>query len=173
MNYLKNCVFVSCLCFVFFSASLLAATTVSGEFKQLKYFAGFSKPFISKGEFTLEGEKLLWYVKTPVQSTLLIENGQVFVKNKEGELTPQPGSEQFVGLLTDLLALDMKALYARFDVTNQTGCLLLKPKDTLLKQLFSHFILCENNQRVQSITLNEHSGSNTVIEFSYANTPNN
>ncbi|MEJ2913466.1 MULTISPECIES: outer membrane lipoprotein carrier protein LolA [unclassified Pseudoalteromonas] len=173
MNYLKNCVFVSCFYFVFFSTSLLATPSVSGEFKQLKYFSGFSKPFISKGEFTLEGEKLLWHVKTPAQSTLLIEDGQVFVKNKGGELTHQPGSEQFVGLLTDLLALNMEALRTRFDVSNQGDCLLLKPKDAMLKQLFSHFILCENNERVESVTLNEHSGSSTQIDFSYANTSNN
>lgn len=169
MRFLNNLISIGYTLSIFFCASVCATAHLSGEFKQSKHFAGFSKPFVSEGVFTLEDKKLNWHVMKPVESTLLIENGHVFVKNNEGKLEPQPGSEQFVGLLTDLLAMDIAALQARFDVTEQEECLILIPKDTLLSQLFSNFILCENNKRVNSLTLNEHAGSNTLIEFYYKN----
>jgi hypothetical protein len=147
------------------------AATINGEFKQFKQFAGFANPFVSSGVFTLSDNKLVWQVQTPVQNTLVVENGQVLIENSQGELKPQPGSEQFVGLLTDLLRVDMDALEARFTIEQHQECSLLTPKEPLLQQLFSYFSLCRHQQVVHSITLYEHSGSKTSIEFSYPNTP--
>ncbi|WP_372760558.1 outer membrane lipoprotein carrier protein LolA [Pseudoalteromonas sp.] len=159
------------ICVSILIVSGVNASAIEGEFKQFKQFAGFAEPFVSTGVFSLHQEKLIWQVQTPVQNTLVVENGQVLIENSQGELRPQPGSEQFVGLLTDLLRVDMNALAARFNIEAQQECLLLTPKDTLLQQLFSYFKLCQSQQVVSSITLYEHSGSKTTIEFSYPETP--
>jgi hypothetical protein len=147
------------------------AATINGEFKQSKQFAGFAEPFVSRGIFSISDEQLIWQVQTPVQNTLVLENGQVLIENAQGQLTPQPGSEQFVGLLSDLLRVDMDALEARFTIEQRSDCSLLTPKDALLQQLFSYFSLCKHQQVVDSITLYEHSGSKTTIEFSYPTSP--
>lgn len=167
MNVFK-CVLVNLL--ILFASSANAAT-INGEFKQFKQFAGFAQPFVSSGVFSLSDDKLIWQVQTPVQNTLVVENGQVLIENDQGELKPQPGSEQFIGLLTDLLRVDMNALEARFSIEQQQECSLLTPKDPLLQQLFSYFSLCKHQQVVNSITLYEHSGSKTTIEFSYPTSP--
>ena len=149
----------------------LKADIVTGEFKQYKQLAGFASPFVSSGVFSLNAKKLVWEVEQPVKSALIVENGQVLVENAKGEFVPQPGSEQFVGLLTDLLSVDMSALATRFSIKAQNNCLQLTPKEALLQQLFSHFTLCESDKTVHSIILYEHSGSKTTIEFSYPEQP--
>ncbi|ALQ10232.1 MULTISPECIES: outer membrane lipoprotein carrier protein LolA [Pseudoalteromonas] len=167
MNFLKCFTLSIAISFLLF-CSVVNAAAIKGEFKQYKQFNGFAKPFISSGVFSLIDEKLIWQVKMPVESMLIIENGKVLAQNANGELIPQPGSEQFVGLLSDLLSVNMSALETRFDIVKmQDGCTQLTPKEAMLQQLFSDFILCNTAKQVSSITLNEHSGNNTKIEFTY------
>ena len=168
MNFLKCFTLCIAISFLLFCTEVNAAA-IKGEFKQYKQFNGFAKPFISSGVFSLIDEKLIWQVKMPVQSMLIIENGKVLAQNANGELVPQPGSEQFIGLLSDLLSVNMSAMETRFDIAKMQGnCTQLTPKEGMLQQLFSDFILCETAKQVSSITLNEHSGNNTKIEFTYS-----
>ena len=168
MNFLKCFTLSIAISFLLF-CTVVNAAAIKGEFKQYKQFNGFAKPFISSGVFSLIDEKLIWQVKMPVESMLIIENGKVLAQNANGELIPQPGSEQFVGLLSDLLSVNMSALETRFDIAKMQGsCTQLIPKEAMLKQLFSDFILCETAKQVSSITLNEHSRNNTKIEFTYS-----
>lgn len=168
MNFLTCFTLSLAISFLLF-CSVVNAAPIKGEFKQYKQFNGFAKPFISSGVFSLIDEKLIWDVKTPVESKLVIENGQILAQGANGELVPQPGSEQFVGLLSDLLSVNMSALETRFNIIKtQDSCTKLAPKEALLKQLFSDFVLCESDKQVSSITLNEHSGNNTKIEFTYS-----
>ncbi|MBH0069142.1 outer membrane lipoprotein carrier protein LolA [Pseudoalteromonas sp. NZS100] len=168
MNFLKCFTLSIAISFLLF-CTVVNAAAIKGEFKQYKQFNGFAKPFISSGVFSLIDEKLIWQVKMPVESMLIIENGKVLAQNANGELIPQPGSEQFVGLLSDLLSVNMSALETRFDIAKMQGsCTQLTPKEAMLQQLFSDFILCETAKQVNSITLNEHSGNNTKIEFTYS-----
>ncbi len=167
MNLLKCFTLSVAISFLLF-CSVVNAAPIKGEFKQHKQFNGFAKPFISSGVFSLIDEKLIWQVKMPVESMLIIENGKVLAQNANGELIPQPGSEQFVGLLSDLLSVNMRALETRFDIAKMQGsCTQLTPKEAMLQQLFSDFILCEAAKQVSSIVLNEHSGNKTKIEFTY------
>ncbi len=167
MNFLKCFTLSIAISFLLF-CSVVNAAPIKGEFKQYKQFNGFAKPFISSGVFSLIDEKLIWQVKMPVESMLIIENGKVLAQNANGELIPQPGSEQFVGLLSDLLSVDMSALETHFDIAKMQGsCTQLTPKEAMLQQLFSDFILCEAAKQVSSIVLNEHSGNKTKIEFTY------
>lgn len=141
----------------------------AGKFSQEKYFAGFSKPFISSGVFVLEQEQLKWQVTKPITSTLLIKNGQVYVEDSQGDAVIQPGAAPFVNLLQAIITNDLSALEQQFTIANDTqaGCSLLLPKDQLLSQLFVSFQLCALDGNVQQVRLNEHNNNYTIIHFEY------
>ena len=142
----------------------------SGQFRQEKYFAGFAKPFISSGVFVLEPEQLKWQVTKPINNTLLIKNGQVYVENAQGEAMAQPGAAPFVNLLQAIITHDLDALGKQFTVSDDTqaGCSLLQPNDQLLSQLFVSFQLCAEQGSVQQVRLNEHNANYTIIHFNYS-----
>ncbi|MDQ9091766.1 outer membrane lipoprotein carrier protein LolA [Pseudoalteromonas haloplanktis] len=165
--------------FVLFCLSCLLTTVISaaeqppnraGEFSQEKYFAGFTKPFISSGVFLLDAEQLKWQVTKPVTNTLLIKNGQVYLENAQGEVVLQPGAAPFVSLLQAIISHDLDALKPQFTFSadTQEGCSLLLPKDQLLSQLFVSFQLCVVSGNVQQVRLNEHNANYTIIRFNYS-----
>ncbi|NMM42422.1 LolA family protein [Pseudoalteromonas arctica] len=142
----------------------------AGEFRQEKYFAGFAKPFISSGVFVLEPKQLKWQVTKPINNTLLIKNGQVYVDDSQGDAVLQPGAAPFVNLLQAIITHDLGALEQQFTVSDDTpaDCSLLQPKDQLLSQLFVSFQLCAVDGNVQQVRLNEHNANYTIIHFKYA-----
>ncbi|HEA17991.1 MAG TPA: outer membrane lipoprotein carrier protein LolA [Pseudoalteromonas prydzensis] len=159
---------LGCLLTTIISASEQPHNKV-GEFSQEKYFAGFTKPFISSGVFTLDPEQLKWQVTKPVINTLLIKSGQVYVENAQGEAVLQAGAAPFVNLLQAIISHDLDALGQQFTLSDDTqaGCSLLLPKDQLLSQLFVSFQLCTSDGNVQQVRLNEHNANYTIIHFNY------
>ena len=55
-----------------------------------------------------------------------------WLKMLKGSFVPQPGSEQFVGLLTDLLSVDMSALATRFSIKAQKQLPATNPKRSVV-----------------------------------------
>ena len=139
----------------------------AGEFKQAKYFAGFSKPFLSNGTFLLSDEQLLWQVTHPVSSKLLVKNNEVYVESSQGTLVRQAGAAPFIRVLEAVIANDESQLSEQFEVlhSDTSTCTVLAPKEALLATLFSTFELCISNEHVSSVRLNEVSGNYTVLSF--------
>ena len=154
---------------VFFPVFASSAVTEQGTFSQEKHFKGFNKPFISTGSFELAEDGLTWQVESPVKSTLLIKQGQVYTLNAKGEPQLQKGAEPYVNLLQAILKHDEVALAEQFTMAEhaEPGCQTLLPKDDLLKQLFSQFELCVAAEQVSRVRLQEVNGNFTVLRFAY------
>ncbi|WP_105201464.1 LolA family protein [Pseudoalteromonas sp. T1lg10] len=149
-----------------------------GNFSQAKTFAGFNQPFISKGEFTLSSEQLLWHTLTPIDSLLKIDGDGVFERQADGQFRRQGQSGPYSSLLQALLAQDQAQL-AQFFTSSEAqppasllesaySCQQLEPITQELKGLFSHFISClDSQERVRFIGLYEHSGTVTEISLNF------
>ena len=149
------------------------AAAEQGKFEQSKLFAGFQKPFISQGQYTLSDEQLVWHTKQPVVSELKIDASGVYERQSDGTYTQQANTGPYGALLPALLAQDTHALERYFSTeavappaalaAQNDECVQLTPVTGELKSVFSHFISCAQQSQVRFIGLYEGNGTTTEI----------
>lgn len=134
------------------------------EFTQHKQIKGLSRPLLSQGYMQLSKDQLLWHTQKPVDQRVLIEATGVS-QWSSGEFKAVAGTEMIGQLMLAVVQKDTSFLLQYFDATTgQPDCIELRPKQAPVNQFFSQIMLC-GQQQLQSIQLNEISGSQTLISL--------
>lgn len=148
-----------------------------GDFVQSRQIAGFRQPVESSGHFVVaRGTGLLWHTTRPFESLLSATGERLRVSNGEGqpEMTldarREPMLRTISGLLQSVVAADIAALEAQFDVqvrlVGDAGWeLALQPRETMLRERFPSMELA-GAAHVATVVLREHGGDTTTIRFS-------
>ena len=134
------------------------------EFTQHKQIKGLSRPLVSQGYMQLSNDQLLWHTQKPVDQQVLVEAGGVS-QWRAGEFKAVAGTEMIGQLMLAVVQKNTSFLLQYFDAkTGQPDCIELIPNQAPVNQFFSQIILC-GQQQLQSIQLNEISGSQTLIRL--------
>jgi len=121
------------------------------DFTQEKQFTFLSTPIKSSGILKVNKGNILWQVNTPVFSKLLIIDSQIF---QYEEVKTSEGISNFYREMATHASIEtlIQAVFTgninkqQWNVTEKKGCLLLKPKDTMLTQALSLLELCIGEQ---------------------------
>lgn len=134
------------------------------EFTQHKQIKGLSRPLVSQGYMQLSKDQLLWHTQKPVDQQVLVKATGVS-QWSSGEFKAVAGTEMIGQLMLAVVQKNTSFLLQYFDAkTGQPDCIELTPNQAPVNQFFSQIILC-GQQQLQSIQLNEVSGSQTLIHL--------
>lgn len=134
------------------------------QFSQVKQLQGLPVALNSSGYIQLEAEQLLWHTTTPVDSKLLVTPAGVSQWQQQ-QYVAVAGSE-FVGqLMLAVLQQQHDFIASHFAISRgDNGCLLLKPLQAPLSNLFAHISLC-GETTLQQLVLLESNGNSTTIRL--------
>ena len=157
-------------------ARLAKPAVLRGEFVQEKQLKGFRNPLKSSGDFLLLRERgVLWNTRAPFASTTSLTRGKLLTRLPDGstqtviETKDAPAMQSVAALMMALMAGDVGALRARFDLTesvHQDGSwtLAMTPRDATLKRAISRIDL-QGARHVQAVEIVEAGGDRTRIRF--------
>ncbi|QBK05256.1 outer membrane lipoprotein carrier protein LolA [Hylemonella gracilis] len=160
---------------------LQTAPVLRGRFEQHKRIQGFKNPLVSRGDFLVARERgILWHTRTPFESTLIVTRDRLQSLQADGSVGTQldareePGLRAINALLFALMAADLDRLAERFHIEGQAGGasdwrLVLTPRDAALAQWLARVEL-QGERYVNSVTLTEARGDESVIRFSAQST---
>jgi hypothetical protein len=134
------------------------------QFQQVKQLHGLPVALNSSGYIQLDAEQLLWHTTTPVDSKLLVTPAGVSQWQQQ-QYIAVAGSE-FVGqLMLAVLQQQHDFIAAHFAISSGDNyCLLLKPLQAPLSNLFAQISLCGETS-LQQIVLLESNGNSTDIRL--------
>lgn len=143
--------------------NLDSVQATEGHFTQRKYFAVLKQPFVTKGHYQLGTDSFLWQTTTPVQQSITLQDGKLYLSQANGTLQEQNQAMPYVQLIQYLLRGDLAALANRFMFTaSDNDCLTLTPLDDDISALFTHFTVCGDGQ-VNSVSLVDTQHNKTEI----------
>ena len=157
---------------------LKIAPVLRGEFEQVKTLKGFRNPLVSHGEFLVaRGQGVWWHTLKPFESTLVVTPTRLFTRAADGstadlaDAQAEPGVRQVNALVFSLLAADLDALAATFDVVAQPvgpfgWTMTLTPRDANVARFLVRATLV-GDRDVQSVRIEEARGDVTQIRFSH------
>ena len=154
----------------------LGVAWTQGDFTQIKTIAGLPLPLRSSGEFSLQGDHLLWLTKEPFSSELqfssqAISQWQEGVKRWEMTAQQQPVITTISQLMMAMMAANWVALDQAFRVDkfdrDESACwsLIISSTDPVLASVVDS-LLINGCERVRGIELREVSGNLTQLDFS-------
>lgn len=147
-----------------------------GSFEQQKQVAGFKNPLRSQGKFLLARDKgVVWTTLKPFPSETVITRERIFSFDETGkhsvqaDARQQPALRQVNAMMFALMAGDVKALAARFDIdaqalANNAWTLALKPKSAAMAKSFSRIEL-RGDRYVREVVIVEGAGDRTTLKF--------
>lgn len=151
----------------------LAIAQGKGNFKQEKHFKFLSQPIVSDGQFIVKENAVLWETLTPVFTQLLVQEGIIYNRqSKQQPYSPMIESDEFSALFSTIFSGKVNSehwqLASQEDNPNQ--CLVLKPTQTRLQQIFQKLILCINDAHQREILLLDNNNNKTEIFMQLENT---
>jgi len=152
------------------------ANVVRGEFDQQKAVKGFKQPLNSSGDFIVaRGKGIVWHVRRPFESVLVVKPDSLQSRGSDGKLTLQmraqdePVLRTVNAMLFAVMSANLTELAQRFEVsgnvTPKGWALHLVPRDATLAQWLTAVDL-QGNQFVQEVRLQEARGDASVIRIS-------
>lgn len=147
-----------------------------GGFEQEKRVAGFRNPLRSQGRFLLSRDKgVVWTTLKPFPSEMVITRERILSRDEAGnsrvqaDAKRQPALRQINAMMFALMAGDVSALAARFDIDAEAlpgnaWSLTLKPKAAALEKVFSQIEL-HGDHYVREVEILEAGGDRTVLKF--------
>ncbi len=151
-----------------FNSEIQTMDVAIGHFKQQKYFKVLKHPITSTGRFFFD-KKLgfIWQTNKPIYSAMLLKKGKLLSEDHLGNQEVIQGASALASVLVNVVSGDLDALYLQFDLrdNNQKYCLLLVPTQEIFKRIFKEITLC-GQHHIEQLTLYEHSGNYTKIDFS-------
>ncbi len=157
---------------------LQVAPVLKGEFEQTKTLKGFRNPLVSHGEFVVaRGQGVWWHTTRPFESTLVVTQTRLFTRAADGstnnvmDAQTEPGLREVNELVFSLLAADLDALAARFNIVAQPvgaagWTMTLTPRDPNLAKFLVQATLA-GDRDVQSVRIDEARGDSTQIRFAH------
>ncbi len=150
------------------------AESVTGNFVQHKIIKGLSIPLISKGIFSYKKEdKLVWYIKTPIENIYSIEYDQITKKSSvenmvEGLDAPADHYQKIITMFLDLFSGNWDVLEKYFTIEGESSesgwKAVLTPKDQLFQTMFLSLTL-HGDKYINFMQIEEKNGDTTKIEF--------
>jgi hypothetical protein len=151
--------------------------TVRADFIQEKHLNILSKPLISKGSLYFKAPRSLrWEYESPVQSVLLMHNGQVnrFVKSGEGFSRDSGIKLQAMQVVMDEITLWLSGRFQdnpNFNTTLEPGPkIILTPKENAFTAIITRIelMLSEQPGVINTVTIFENENSLTQLIFKNA-----
>jgi outer membrane lipoprotein-sorting protein len=151
--------------------------TVRADFIQEKHLNILSKPLISKGSLYFKAPRSLrWEYESPVQSVLLMHNGQVnrFVKSGEGFSRDSGIKLQAMQVVMDEITLWLSGRFQdnpNFNTTLEPGPkIILTPKENAFTAIITRIelMLSEQPGVINTVTIFENENSLTKLIFKNA-----
>lgn len=156
---------------------LVDAPVLKGRFEQRKAVKGFRNPLVSQGDFVVAKAKgVVWATREPFASTLVVTRDRLLTRQADGSVGDQvdasrePGIRAVNEMLFALMAADLQALSARFDIDGalvgkEGWRLALKPRDAALARWVTRIEL-DGDRFVRRVRLAEASGDTAEILLS-------
>lgn len=145
-----------------------------GQFEQQRQLAGFSKPMISRGRFTVARERgALWLTDSPFSSQLILTRDTLIQKSgasvsQKLDAKQEPALRAINGVLFALLAGDLSALEQRFAIQGETSArgwsLRLTPRDAAWKQVMTRIEL-RGGAHIDTLDMLDINKDSTLIRF--------
>ncbi|WP_265301365.1 outer membrane lipoprotein carrier protein LolA [Verminephrobacter eiseniae] len=146
-----------------------------GEFEQTKSIKGFKRPLVSRGTYVVARDRgVQWLTVQPFASTVVVTRERLLTLGQAGasrqiDTRQEPGLRAINEMLMALLAGDVTALTARFDVqATLQGAhgwrLALTPRDAALAGVMARIEL-EGDRHVSALSLHEASGDASSIRL--------
>lgn len=151
----------------------LRVSALEGNFREEKTIAGFPKPMVSTGRFSLTAQKLVWDVTDPFPSTMTIDSTGIHYASDDQrgfETNAGPQNNEAAKILTGLLSGQAEALEAFFVLKatkTRTGSITIEatPKNEMLSQFVAKAVLT-GRTHVETVRIEGKSGETTLILFS-------
>lgn len=147
---------------------------VRSLFKQGKKLKVLKRPLLSTGHFLFSVESgLYWQIDKPLYSAIVVTDDAIYEKRDGRSIVladtkSQPLIGDFASLFKYLFSGEIAQLENNFEVDfsgdTRSWKLLLKPKSTVISQLFEE-ILVSGGEHVDTIFLKEVSGDFTELTF--------
>lgn len=148
--------------------------TIIADFTQEKHVSFMKEPQISSGKFYYEQHgKMRWEQKTPAEYVLLINEGEVRIKDAGKEKNIK-GANKMMGKINKLmLGLINGEIFESTDFTStyftesNNYVIELTPKSKRLQSIFKTIELSFSNKtlRLKTLTFFEKSGDKSVMKF--------
>lgn len=145
-----------------------------GQFEQQRQLAGFSKPMLSRGRFTVARERgALWLTDSPFSSQLILTRDALIQKNGASvsqrlDASQEPALRAINSVLFALLAGDLSALEQRFTLQGEVGArgwsLRLIPRDAAWKQVMTRIEL-RGSTHIDTLDMLDINKDSTHIRF--------
>ncbi len=152
-------------------------TSVRADFVQEKHMKILSRPLVSRGVFFYQGPgSLRWEYQTPVQSILLMHDGETkrYVQGAEG-ITEDSGAHlQFMQIVLQEIARFLGGRFDEnpsFDAGLELGRkIVLTPKEASFSKLIRRIevVLSDRPGLIESVTIYESEDSFTTLMFKNA-----
>ncbi|MCB1691036.1 MAG: outer membrane lipoprotein carrier protein LolA [Halioglobus sp.] len=152
----------------FISRELVVSSNLRGDFSQRKYLSFVDKPFVSSGQFRLDRESgLFWHVIEPLESTMLVKEGRIFLDGK-------PVEDQGVGKLITIVMLgfmegNLSGLTEVFSVSTEGVAdgwsVSLTPRSSRLRAAIA-LIRIQGKHHLSSIEIVDAEQNRTLMQFS-------
>tara|TARA_R110002124_G_scaffold61789_2_gene169067 strand:- start:13493 stop:14089 length:597 start_codon:yes stop_codon:yes gene_type:complete len=151
---------------------IVVSDSVHGEFRQEKTLPFVTTPFVSTGEFRLARESgLFWHVLEPLESTMLVRDGQVSLDGKRVD-------DQGVGRLITTVMLgflegNLSGLKETFDVSTDIldagWTMSLTPKSSRLRAAIE-LVRIQGKQHLTAIEIVDAEHNRTLMQFTNVRT---
>ena len=163
---------ISCLFILFISVSNIFAFSINdleqvmvndninGSFNQEKIIAGFPKPVITGGQFSIKNKELLWITKKPRKSSIKINAEGIFSLSSNGAWSKIQGQYD-KSMFLDIVNMNFKKLNSIFDIN---WIMNLKPKTNIAGKIFKNIII-KGGVFVSSIEIIEENSDKTIMKF--------
>jgi len=156
---------------------LADAPVLKGAFEQRKTVKGFRNPLVSRGDFLVARDRgVVWATREPFASQLIVTRDRLLSKQADGSVNTrvdaahEPGIRAVNEMLFALMAADLTALSARFEIdgalSGKDGWrLALKPREAALAQWVTRIEL-EGDRFVRKVRFTEAGGDSSEIVLS-------
>lgn len=156
---------------------LTDAPVLKGAFEQRKSVKGFRNPLVSKGDFLVAHARgVVWNTRQPFASALVVTRDRLLSRQDDGTVNTrvdaanEPGIRAVNEMLFALMAADLPALSARFEIDGALAGkdgwhLVLRPRDAALARWITRIEL-DGDRFVRKVRLAEASGDTSDIALS-------
>ncbi|MGB0858436.1 MAG: outer membrane lipoprotein carrier protein LolA [Pseudoalteromonas spongiae] len=151
----------------FSELKLVNQSKVSGQFEQHKKIKVLKNSIVSAGSFSADQSGFVWQQKTPIASTIRMDEQGIYSKDHRGNESQMTNADLYIPLLQALLLQDPVKLSDYLQVHSVAdNCINLSANEPL-DQVFSAVKLCGTGT-ISRIVLSEQAGHTTEINLTYA-----
>lgn len=140
---------------------------IYGNFNQEKIIAGFPKPVITGGQFSIKNKELMWITEKPRKSSIKINAEGIFSLSNNGIWSKIQGQYD-KSMFLDIVNMNFKKISSIFDIdlsgSSKNWTMILNPKTHIAGKIFKNIII-QGGNFVSSIEIIEENGDKTIMKF--------